>query len=229
MTITVIHPSRNRAKQAFETATRWLLSAAGNFEYILSLDSDDVQLYLYSSKQSETLSNRDIKIIINENKSAIEAINKAAEIATGDLLIVISDDFDCCLMWDRQLLNELSNRWIGTDFLIKTPDGIQPTLITLPIMGRKYYERFGYVYFPGYEHMFSDQEMTAVGHMLGKVLNVNIPFEHRHYSVGKSAYDEVNRKNDATWRQGENLFNERLKTNFGIASPVIPYSSIVWQ
>jgi hypothetical protein len=96
-------------------------------------------------------------------------------------------------------------------------------------MDRAYYTRFGYVYYPGYRHMFCDQEMTAVGHLLGKVIDLDMTFEHMHYSVGKSNYDEINRKNDATWSQGEALFNERLKTNFGIDNPVVPYSSIVWK
>jgi hypothetical protein len=71
--------------------------------------------------------------------------------------------------------------------------------------------------------------MTAVGHMLGRVINVDMTFEHLHYSTGKSEKDATNVRNDSSWRQGEKLFNERLKTNFDIENPVINYSEIKWR
>ena len=215
MKISIIHPSRSRPVQANATRDRWKQNADEHHEYIFSLDLDDPTRKQYKGQ-----------VLLNNNKSAIAAINYAAHYATGDLLIVVSDDFDCIPHWDTLLLKALEGK---EDFLIKTRDGIQPTLITLPIMDRTYYERFGYVYFGGYKHMFSDQEMTAVGHMLGRAIDVPILFEHKHYSTGKSKKDAINKKNNATWGQGKRLFKERLKTNFGIAEPVMTYDEIKWR
>lgn len=224
MKISIIHASRSRPEQAYNTFRTWTERAENwnNFDYILAVDFD--QRAEYANRFLNFAGK--FNFFPLPNKSAIEAINNAAKIATGNLLIVISDDFDCPDHWDTLLLKALEGR---SDFLVKTDDGLQPTLITLPIMDRKYYDRFGYIYHPGYQHMFSDQEMTAVGHMLGKVITVNMTFEHLHYSTGKSPKDVVSIKNDATWKQGENLFNERLKTNFGIENPVMPYSEIKWR
>lgn len=223
MKISIIHPSRNRSQQAFTTRVNWYTNAddALSHEYILSIDSDDrfVGNYCYNFPYSNG------KIVINNNKSAIEAINRAAEEACGDVLVVISDDFICEEHWDTKLLKALEGKF---DFLVKTRDGLQKTLITLPIMDRAYYDRFGYIYNPDYQHMFVDQEMTAVGHMLGRVIDVDMTFEHLHYTTGKSPKDAINVRNDNSWRQGENLFNERLKINFGIAEPVMKYEDIVW-
>lgn len=235
MKITVIHPSRSRPISAFATACKWKYWADKEFEYILSLDSDDPSI----SEYLELFDNFGINAIgtENENRSVVDAINNAAKIATGDLFIVISDDFDCLKSWDTMLIAAIY--WDAealflqldrkTDFIVKTQDGIQKTLMTLPIMDRVYYERYGYIYYPDYLHMFCDQEMTAVGHMLGKVITVDLKFEHMHYSVGKSQRDAISIRNDSTWLQGETLFNERLKTDFGIENPVIPYSDIVWR
>lgn len=222
MKISIIHPSRGRADMAYKTFYKWRENAFFlGHEYILSLDTDDnIDAYL------NLFSNVEVAIMANHNRSAIEAINKAAETASGDLFIVISDDFDCNPYWDSQLLEALVGR---KDFLVKTQDGIQKTLITLPIMDRIYYERFGYVYFPGYSHMWSDTEMTAVGHLLGKVVNLDLCFPHNHYTVGGMKKDAINVKNDNTWMQGELLFKERLKSNFGIENPVIKYSDIQWR
>lgn len=222
--ISIIHPSRGRYQQAYDTVFNWVGKCdKENFEYILSLDEDMYESMFYGAK----FGTRGFpKIVYNKNKSAIEAINNAAKIATGDILIVVSDDTDCPEHWDTLLLQALEGK---SDFCAKTDDGLQPTLITMPIMDRVYYERYGYVYFEGYRHLFADQELTSIALMTGKYIKLDISFPHLHYSTGKSPKDEINVKNDLTWSQGERLFNERLKTNFGITDPVMQYSDIQWR
>lgn len=234
MKISILHATR-RPNEALNAINNWLFNASMKYpiEYILSIDSDDKACYDYS----EYLEYPDFKIIRNHNRSAVDAFNNAAKVATGDLFVCISDDFISFLNWDLALLAGIHwdpvNLFLQidrkTDYIVKTQDGIQPTLITLPIMDRTYYNRFGYIYHPDYQHMFCDQEMTAVGHMLGKVITLDLTFEHLHYTTGKSPKDAINCKNDNTWVQGEALFNDRLSFNFGIENPVIPYPEIKWR
>ena len=61
-----------------------------------------------------------MSLIINKNRSCVEAINKAAEIARGDILIVVSDDTDCFPGWDTALLKEVEGK---EDWILKTQDG----------------------------------------------------------------------------------------------------------
>lgn len=222
--ITIIHPSRNRPKQADETIKKWRSNAfyPEYIEYILSVDKDDRDLRRYKAVGIEN----HIYVAVNRNKSAIEAINNAAKVSTANLIIVVSDDFDCPKNWDLKLKKELAEK---EDYLVKTQDGIQKTLITLPIMDRTYYNRFGYIYHPDYKHMFSDQEMTAVGHLLGRVITLDLMFPHNHYSTGKSRKDSINTKNNMTWNQGSSVFAKRLRGNFGIESPIIDYNQIQWK
>jgi hypothetical protein len=224
MKISVIFPSRNRAKQAYDTFWNWRGKSdlKNEIEYILCWDEDACEEYYREFFYEDSI----ISICLRPNKSAIEAINEGAKIATGDLFVIISDDTDCPENWDTLLLEALEGK---SDFCAKTDDGLQPTLITMPIMDRTYYERYGYVYYNGYSHMFCDQELTAVALMTGKYIKLPLKFEHLHYSTGKSPKDEINVKNDLTWKQGENLFNERLKTNFGITEPIMAYSDIKWR
>lgn len=205
--ITIIHPSRSRPEMAIYTYARWkgMSSNPSNIEYLMSIDNSDPYIDEYMEWYPCAL--------IGNNSSAIEAINVAAEQAKGNLLIVVSDDFDCPMHWDKLLLDALEGK---EDFVVKTDDGAQPWIITLPIMDRKYYHRFGYVYNPDYKHMFADTEMTHVGAMLGKTINLPIKFEHRHYTTGAMQKDAINEKNDATWNQGEALYLERLKRNFDL-------------
>lgn len=229
--ISIIHPTRNRKKQALKTMSKWLFNAdkPHKIEYIFSVDNNDVEYWASKvrimPKTFSTLS-MDCLVIKNYNQNAIQAINYAAKFALGDLFIIVSDDTDCPEHWDTLLLQAFEGK---SDFCVKTDDGLQPTLITMPIMDRVYYERYGYVYFEGYRHLFADQELTSVALMTGKYIKLDLKFPHLHYSTGQSPKDEINVKNDLTWRQGELLFNERLKTNFGITEPVMQYSDIKWR
>lgn len=215
MNISIIHPSRSRSEIANKVRQEWLNKADSEIEYIFSLDIDDMQATKYEGRS-----------IFNKNRSAIDAINRGAEIAIGDLLVVVSDDFSCPEHWDSLLIESLKGK---SDYCVKTQDGLQPTLMTLPIMDRVYYDRFGYIYHPDYYHLFCDQEMTVVAHYLGKVINLPILFEHNHHSTGKFKKDAISIKNDRSWQQGERVFNRRKLTNFGIKEPVCTYESIKWR
>lgn len=233
MRISIIHPSRSRPQQAAATAKKWLSSAKDldSIQYILSIDLDDASQKDYQSlftldvlKESK-YAPRHMVCERNNNQSAIQAINQAATVASGDLLIVVSDDFDCPYHWDEALRTALAGK---SDYIVKTDDGLQPWIITLPIMDRVYYERFGYVYNPIYRHMWSDTEMTAVGHMLDKIIRLPITFPHNHYTTGRTPKDEVNVKADSSMAGGRQIFMERLKYNFGIENPVKPLPNYQW-
>lgn len=227
MKINIIFPSRNRPEQAEKTLKKWIENAYNkkNISIILSIDSNDTLLRRY-----ERLSNIDgVFVLVGKNKSAIEAINKSCKFCSGDVIVQIAEDFnEPPLHWDKLILEATNGK---EDFLLKTQDGIQKTLVTLPIMDRKFYNRFGYIYYPGYQHLFSDQELTAVAHMTGRIITSDIYIPHNHYSTGKTPKDAVNKKNDKTWNQGKKLFHERLSTNFGLSNSDIvkPYSEIVWH
>lgn len=216
ISISIIHPSRGRYEMATATAQKWLGNAkhGSQIEYWFACDSDDPQHSMYQN----SIMALGLRGNYSPNKSAIEAINRVTPLTKGNLIVVVSDDFDCFYGWDDFLLNSLAG---CKDYLVKTKDGYMNNnwLITLPIMDRAYYNRFGYVYHPEYKHMFCDTEMTCVGNMLGKVIdlqNDTAIFQHNHYSIGRMNKDEINVKNDSTWNQGKELFLSRHAILFGL-------------
>lgn len=212
MNISIIHPSRSRPFQALTTARKWLSSAKNevDIEYWLSLDDDDTSDYgAFMNIQSKAT----LRILCNDNRNAIQAINAAASRCLGDLIIVVSDDFDCPFHWDEALTRLLRGR---TDFVVKTDDGLQPFIITLPIMDRVYYENQGYIYHPDYQHMYSDSHMSCKAFLEGKYINLPIRFPHHHYSTGRNKKDEVNVKADSTYESGRLTFLKHYQNNFGV-------------
>lgn len=200
------------------TAKKWIDRIGlqqDEFEYVMSLDSDDPSLWGYSIKMQCL----NYSTLINKNKSAIEAINVAAAFYAkhrgkpGDFLIVISDDFDCPEDWGESLKNMIGD---SDDKCYKTWDGIQYWVMTLPIMGWGFYNRFGYVYHPSYKHNFCDTELTCVAEMTGcgiGLIGNAVTFNHLCESIPK---DDLNRRNDATFEDGKRNFIERKKRNFGL-------------
>ena len=198
---------------AHENANQWInnLSLKYEWEYIMSIDESDPTIDEYVSNSK----NAPYKLIINNNKSSVEAANQAAKISKHDLIVYAPDDVDCFPNWDEWLLSNLKDK---EDFVVKIWDGIQPQLITLIILDRMYYNRFGYALYPEYQHLFADNEFTEVAHLLGRVVDLQdekCMFLHRHFILGYGM-DETYHKNNSSWEQGEQLFNYRKSINFGL-------------
>jgi glycosyltransferase involved in cell wall biosynthesis len=217
--ISIVHPSRGRPQKAFKTAMQWMSSCGlDDIEYILSIDSND-----YLKKEYQRLFDG-YRILVSDNRSAVDAINRAAEQTIGDIIIVVSDDFTCPRNWGKLIERAAKDR---TDFVMKVNDGVQNWIVTLPIIHRKYYERFGYIYYPGYRHMFCDTELTHVADLLKKIIVRNdLLFRHEHYSVTKQPKDEVTKKADATWNHGKELYLSRVKKGFGLGLDVLDISKV---
>lgn len=204
--ISILHPSKSRPDKSVSTIETWLegMESSEPFELIVSLDADDPSLELYKQSYSDDI------VLVNQNKSSVEAINKAAEVAKGDVLIVVSDDTDCKISWDVNLLVQVKGK---TDWILKTQDGIQSYIITMPVMDRVYYNRTKYIYHPDFLHMFCDTFMTCVADINGRKLVTYLDFPHDNPGHYKKPIDDINKKNDATWKQGEDTFI-RLMKNF---------------
>jgi len=209
MKISLIHPSRGRAEKAKQTLNNWMLKSSGGneIEHILSIDSDDKELLIYTALF-------DSKMIIGPNDSVVSATNKAAEIATGDILIYLSDDFDCPKDWDKLIVDKnLEGEW-----LLKVDDGLQRFyvgIVTIPIMSKSLYSRLGYFWHPSYKSQFVDRDLYYTVYSMGYLISApDITFQHNHYSNGKAEKDATYERNDANWETGKAIFAQRRLSNF---------------
>jgi hypothetical protein len=203
---------------AMDTILKWTQRASpdADYEYLISIDDDDPKYNLYHEWLYKIVGDK-IKLHVNMNKNAIEAINRVAHFGRGDVFIIVSDDFECPHEWDKLLSANLFDK---TDFVAKVNDGTPSWIVTLPIVHKEFYNRFGYIYNSEYEHMFCDTEMTCVAGLLGKLIyldHLGFVFPHKHYTQPDGMKkDEVNEKNDSTWIHGESVFRKRINENFGL-------------
>lgn len=207
--ISLIHPSRGRPELAHKTAKKWIQSAGVEVEHILSLDTSDAQLGAYTAIDLQCIS---------DNSCVVEATNTAAKKALGDILLYLSDDFDCFDNWGVAIENEVKN--FGPLWLLKVDDCLQKfdvPVLTIPIMSRGLYNRLGYFWYPEYRSMFCDEDLYWTCRKLGVIRNAHhLKFEHKHASVGKAPDDETYRRSAKNWDQGKELFNKRKGLGFPV-------------
>lgn len=214
-------PSRSRPKKSLETYRKW--SDTVSTQFILSLDQDDPSLSEYldiypdyfklkpmppgDRKWGRCFSDNFV-IIVNKNRSAVDAINKAAEVCLGEVIIVVSDDTEPVEEWYTNLYKAIDGK---EDYLLKTKDGIQDYIVTMTVMDQKYYERDGYIYHPDFKHQFADTYLTCVADIRGRLIKSDLEFKHNHYSVLKETPDALHKRNDDTWKEGKNTFAKLMK------------------
>lgn len=214
--ISLIHPSRGRAEKSVENVRNWIKKSTLDTEVIVSIDLVDSCYYTAYDDYNHPIHR--VRIIQNDNKSVVEATNRAAKEAKGDILIYLSDDFDCPSNWGPLVLKEFEG--VEGPLLLKVDDCLQPfhiPVLTIPIMNRVLYERLGYFWHPEYKSMFVDEDLYQVCKKNGWIKNApHLKFPHNHVSVGKAQDDETYRRSASNWDQGKALFARRKAQGFPI-------------
>jgi len=214
--ISLIHPSRGRAKKSFDTVIKWIENSGVQVEVIISLDDRDLTKYKYTELYDDLPVSK--RIIINDNSCVVEATNHAAKFAKGDILIYLSDDFDCPSNWGLSVLKEFEGE--DRPLLLKVDDMLQKfdvPVLTIPMMNRSLYERLGYFWHPEYKSMFVDCDLFETVKKMGALKNAqHLKFEHQHVSIGKAPDDETYRNSAKNWDQGKAVFAKRKAAGFPI-------------
>ena len=225
MNVSLIYPSRGRPEKCASTLDKWIARAAVLPEIILSVDSDDKDLKDYEAIADLSYP----RLVVNPNQNIVQAVNHGAKQSTGDILVVISDDFDNPPQhWDSLIIEAIEKaqkEGYEDGILLRVNDMSdnekvhQPWIVTLPIMDRLWYERCGYVYHPDYQHMFCDTDQTHMAELAGTLVDAShIRIPHNHWQSGLNELDNTNIRANSTWDQGEKLYAERAANNFGLKS-----------
>jgi len=180
----------------------------------ISADADDVTMFNFAMMR--WIGERpELSIRYGTKVSKIEAVNRDMDILPDwDIVVGMSDDMEFTVKgFDEQIVTAFGGDY---DQLIHFPDGyVNEKLVTLPIMGRAYYERFGYIYHPDYKSLWSDNEQMLVAQALGKYKYVNASiYRHAHPAWTGAAVDPLLKETQAFYREDEITFNRRKMRGF---------------
>lgn len=219
MKLVIKFPSRNRPEKFLRALDKYYRFLSDkNTEIVCSFDNDDETM-----KEEHVLNAigqyENVKIFWGDNKTKIEAVNANLEGVDFDILLLASDDMLPVVEgFDEVIKNKMTEHYPDTDGVLWFNDGYQGNkLNTLSILGKKYYDRFGYIYHPQYKSVWCDNEFMDVANMLGKQTYFDeVIIRHEHPDWGYGNRDVVHHLNNVNGGHDLNLYNQRKNSNFGL-------------
>ena len=204
--------TRSRPEKAAAVIQNILMNAEhAEFSVLMAIDSDD-------STMADFVLQNGVEAAYGTSKSKIEAINRDIPADGWDILINVSDDQLFTVKgFDLDILIAMGN---NTDQFLHFPDGfVNERLCTMTIIGKKYYDRFGYVYHSDYASLWCDNEAQEEAIRLGcyKYVDKHI-FIHNHPAWIGGKVDAQLEYTQKFYRQDERTYNKRRSLGFPINS-----------
>lgn len=230
-------PTRSRPQKVIQTLATYvkLANHPEQLGVAVSCDEDDTTM-TRNLVQEELL--RALKpvawkrIFFSANKTKIQACNANMNDIDWkwDIVVLVSDDMIPQIQgYDDVIRNHMISKFPDTNGILWVNDGAQgEKLNTLSIYGRAMYESFGYIYYPEYNSLFCDTELTDLcrGELASKCLY--IPYSiirHEHPGAGYTQnMDGLYVQNQRFWSQDMNTYIRR-KTypyDWSVLIPTIP-------
>lgn len=219
--------SRSRTTKFFAGIDNIISNLAdlNNFCILASLDVDDSTMNNRNSiaRLTEYVQKYPDNFIVKfgYSKNKIDAINRDVNeiksIFNFDILVNFSDDMEFIQhSFDDNIRNKFYVNFPDTDGNIFYNDGfVGDRLSTMSIIGRKYYDKFNYIYHPSYVSLWCDNEYTEVAKRNNKLIyfNENI-FRHNHPSNVGGFLDEQLIKTESFSEIDRQNYEKRLNNNF---------------
>jgi hypothetical protein len=222
MKLLVKFPTRGRKTKFLSVLKKYydLCEDKDNTHFLISLDEDDSEMNDQHTKDV-LRTYKNLTFIYDNSKSKIDAVNRDIEkiVDSWDILLLASDDMIPQIKgYDIIIKNKMSEFFPETDGILWFNDGFQGNrLNTLCILGKKYYERFNYIYHPDYKSCWSDNEFMEVGNILKKQIYIDqVIIKHEHPDWGYGSIDYVHNNNVKDWHHDNNVFQQRKSNNFYI-------------
>ena len=217
MNLLIKFPSRERRVKFLNTLGLYQrLKTNPSTRFLITLDSNDREMNNDSCKSLMNLwCNMDV--IFGESGSKVNACNRDLNEheMPWDIVLLASDDMIPYERgYDDIIISDMNKYFPDTDGVLFYYDGFTP-LNTLCVLGRKYYQRFNYIYHPQYKSLWCDNEFMNVADKLGKQVFINRPIiRHEHFSNGTGRMDTLMRKNEGFYHSDMKVFERRKAINF---------------
>jgi hypothetical protein len=219
MKLLIKFPTRNRVKKFLNVLETYLENLEdSSTEFIVSCDLDDITMN--QGYVIETINKYpNVKLFYSNNKTKIQAINANLSDVDFDILLLASDDMIPIVKgFDTIIKKKMLEHYPDTDGVLWFNDGYQGNrLNTLCILGKKYYDRFGYIYYPEYHSVWSDNEFMDVANLLGKQTYFeDVIIQHQHPDYGFGNRDTTHALNNNNGSHDGKLYYRRKQINFGL-------------
>lgn len=220
MNLLIKYPTRSRPELFLKTLKEYIdnESKTNEITYLISYDSDDVSMTESVINTAKAFSDN-IIFVKGNSRTKIQACNADIEnVEDWNIIVLISDDMHVQIYgWDYQIVKDMEKMFPDTNGCLWYHDGSsQRDISTLSIVGRKYYDQYGYLYHPSYKSFFCDNEYTEVAIRNGAIRFINgTIIKHQHPAWGQGIpMDTLYNHNDKYWGEDMANYNERKANGF---------------
>jgi hypothetical protein len=222
MKLLIKFPTRGRPEKFLNTLKLYYQNCTDidNIIFLITIDQDDPSMNSPDIiDQLKTMKN--LYFFIEKSTSKVDAVNRDLDKfdQEWDVVLLASDDMiPQTRGYDVIIKKLMKEHFSDTDGVLHFNDGYQKeTLNTLCVLGKKYYNRFNYIYYPGYKSCWSDNEFMEVSRLLNKTIYFDfIIIRHEHPDWGHGNHDIIHTKNQIDYEFDQNLFLTRKQNNFNI-------------
>lgn len=212
-------PTRGRPDKFFTVLEKYRsMSRSGRVRFVVSCDTDDSTMN-NEEVRSKFSSYDNVEVHYGNSKTKIQAVNADMQNQDFDICLLASDDMiPQCDGYDVKIIDQMKQNYPDMDGVIWFSDGYQKEkLNTLVVLGKRYYDRFGYLYHPDYVSFYSDNEFMQVAFMLGKQTYVDdVIIKHEHPDNTKESADMTYAVNNQHVIRDHYVFNVRAQKSFGM-------------
>lgn len=215
MDLLVKYPSRTRPAIFHCQLARYLADPLARL--LVTADLDDSTMNMPAMRMTHDR----MHIRFGNSTSKIEAINDgvAEESWQGLLLLGADDMVPQRPDYARRIAELFAEHFPKGDGVLHLNDGrCGRNLNTLPMLDRRYFDRFGYVYNPAYTSLYADNEFQEVSERLGRAAYVDEVII-RHDWVGETCPDDLHRRNESFHHADGEVFARRKAAGFPPGSP----------
>jgi len=226
MRILVKFPTRGRPVKFSDTFARYVDYAddPSNIHFLVTMDSDDKTVTMDLINQT-IQKHASTQIFVRRSGNKIIAINRDMhEAPPFDILLLASDDMIPQVKgYDTIIRKKMQEHFPDTDGVLWFNDGYQRNrLNTLCILGRKYYQRFGYIYNPSYKTVYCDNEfMDTATKLKRQVYDSRVIIKHMHPDFGQTQVDETYMKNLSGIDDDQRTYLRRKARGTGFVLPLV--------
>lgn len=216
--------SRSRPDNLFRGIDSIVSNLSNTKDYYLQCTFDSNDLSMNNKNVIDRLHQYDnLVYYFGESYSKIHAINLNIEKLTDDYSILVNfsdDQIFTKFGFDDLIRAGMQENFPDTDGFLHFHDGNQNRLATMSIIGKKWFNRTGYIYHPSYITEWADVEEQERANRLGKYkymgddtkIMLHIHPYHGHKVAMDSLYEQRLNKIDKE-KDRNNYFN-RLLVNF---------------
>jgi hypothetical protein len=211
--------SRSRPEKLRETLEN-IKSFAESKDYMicLTLDEDDktVNNPDFSGLLLNTFQDR-IHIFFAYSKTKVDAINRdVSTFQDWDILVNVSDDQRFTVQGFDEIIREKFLKYApDLDGFLHFRDENHENpmaLATMSIIGRKYFQRDGFIYDPRFISLWCDNYAQELARRRGKYFFFDqVIFTHLHPAYGKAEVDAQYKKTESYFKRDQAIYNRLMR------------------